>query len=75
MTETIRTIIDLLNKECEPSVSNKTEALADWYKKASTIYLQTEILFKDLAAYQEDIAAYGMNLKHAQEKYLQVFIF
>ena len=51
MTETIRTIIDLLNKECEPSVVNKTEALADWYKKASTIYLQTEILYKDLSSF------------------------
>ena len=52
MTETIRVIVELLNKECEPSVTSRTEALADWYKMASTIYLQTEILYKDLAVFQ-----------------------
>ena len=52
MTETIRVIVELLTKECEPSVTSRTEALADWYKMASTIYLQTEILYKDLADFQ-----------------------
>ena len=52
MTETIRVIVELLSKECEPSVVTRTEALADWYKMASTIYLQTEILYKDLSAFQ-----------------------
>ena len=52
MTETIRVIAELLTKECEPSVVTRTEALADWYKMASTIYLQTEILYKDLTAFQ-----------------------
>ena len=72
MTETIRTIIDLLTKECEPSVSNKTEALADWYKKASTIYLQTEILYKDLSSFEDDIASFSLGLRHSQDRYLQL---
>jgi len=72
MTETIRTIIDLLKKECEPSVGNKTEALADWYKKASTIYLQTEILYKDLSSFEDDIASFSLGLRHSQDRYLQL---
>merc|ERR1719221_2171463 len=72
MTETIRTIIDLLTKECEPSVSNKTEALADWYKKASTIYLQTEILYKDLSSFEDDIASFSLGLRHSQDRYHQL---
>jgi len=72
MTETIRVIVELLTKECEPSVTSRTEALADWYKMASTIYLQTEILYKDLAVFQDDIAAYSMGLRHSQDRYLQV---
>ena len=72
MTETIRTIIELLTKECQPSVSNKTEALADWYKKASTIYLQTEILYKDLSSFEDDIASFSLGLRHSQDRYLQL---
>jgi len=72
MTETIRVIVELLTKECEPSVTSRTEALADWYKMASTIYLQTEILYKDLQVFQDDIAAYSMGLRHSQDRYLQL---
>jgi len=72
MTETIKVIVELLNKESDPVVTTSTEALADWYKMASTIYLQVEILFKDLSVYQEDISAYIIGLKHAQDRYLQV---
>lgn len=31
------------------------ECLADWYKMAQTIYLQTQILEKDLLSYEENI--------------------
>ena len=72
MTETIRTIADLLTKECQPSVSLRTEALADWYKKASTIYLQTEILYKDLSAFEDDVSSFSLRLRHSQDKYLQL---
>jgi len=72
MTETIRVIAELLTKECEPSVVTRTEALADWYKMASTIYLQTEILYKDLTAFQDDISSFSMGLRHAQDRYLQL---
>ena len=61
-----------LFQECSPSVTTSTEALADWYKMASTIYLQTEILYKDLSVFQDDIAAFSLGLKHDQDRYLQV---
>ena len=72
MSETIRTIVDLLNKDCLPSVSLRTEALADWYKKASTIYLQTEILYKDLSSFEDDISAFRLGLRHSHDRYHQL---
>ena len=72
MSETIRTIVDLLNKDCLPSVSLRTEALADWYKKASTIYLQTEILYKDLSSFEDDISAFRLGLRHSHDRYHHV---
>merc|ERR1712072_708452 len=35
MTETIRILVALLVTECTPSITSRTEALADWYKMAS----------------------------------------
>ena len=72
MTETIRTISELLSKQCQPSLAMSTEALADWYKKASTIYLQTEILYKDLSSFEDDVSAFSLGLRHSQDRYLQL---
>lgn len=72
MTETIRVLVAVLVSECQPGVTSRTEALADWYKMASTIYLQTEILYKDLSVYQDDISAFSLGLRHSQERYLQL---
>jgi hypothetical protein len=33
---------------------------------ASTIYLQTEILYKDLSVFQEEMSGYIMGLNHTQ---------
>lgn len=33
----------------------EAETLADWYKMSQTIYLQTQILQKDLSSYEETI--------------------
>lgn len=33
---------------------------------ASTIYLQTEILYKDLSLFQEEMSGYIMGLNHSQ---------
>jgi len=72
MAETVKVIEDLLLKECEPSVMTRTEALADWYKMASTIYLQAEILYKDLYLFQEEMSSFTMSLRHSQDKYIEL---
>lgn len=48
MTETGKRIKSLLNTDIKPSVLMFIDCLADWYKMAQTIYLQTEILENDL---------------------------
>lgn len=48
MTETGKRIKTLLNNEIKPAVLTMIDCLADWYKMAQTIYLQTDILEHDL---------------------------
>lgn len=72
MQETIRVLQDLLQKECTPSITQMTDALADWYKMAQTTFLQTEILLKDILIYKDDIDTFIVTLKEAQnEKYFE----
>lgn len=53
MTETGKRIKGLLYTEIKPSVLMFIDCLADWYKMAQTIYLQTEILEHDLSEQME----------------------
>ena len=38
---------------------------------ASTIYLQTEILYKDLSLFQEEMSVYIMGLNHTQVRKIE----
>ncbi len=38
---------------------------------ASTIYLQTEILYKDLSLFQEEMSGYIMGLNHTQVRKIE----
>jgi TANK-binding kinase 1 len=69
MQETIRVLADLLQKECAPVVSQVTELLADWYKMAQTTFLQSEILNKDICAYEDEIETFAVAVNCSQEKY------
>lgn len=69
MQETMRDLVDLLQKHCQPTVSQLTELLADWYKMAQTTYLQTEILHKDIVNYQNSMETFSLMLKDSEEKY------
>uniref|UniRef100_A0A1B0C992 Putative tank binding protein kinase tbk1 n=1 Tax=Lutzomyia longipalpis TaxID=7200 RepID=A0A1B0C992_LUTLO len=51
ITETGKRVKGLLNVEVKPALSLMAECLADWYKMAQTIYLQTAILDKDATQY------------------------
>ena len=69
MQETIRVLVDLLQKECQPVVNQLTEVLADWFKMSQTTFLQTEILHKDIAKYEDEIETFAVSVKTSQEKY------
>lgn len=42
----------LLENEVQPAVSQLAECLADWYKMAQTVYLQAQILDRDIDTYE-----------------------
>nr|CAG4650767.1 EOG090X01SN [Simocephalus serrulatus] len=50
MTETFKSLESLLIVDCVPNLTNTADLLADWYKMAQAIVLQTEILAKDVSA-------------------------
>lgn len=51
--ETCKKLKLLLESECHPQITQLADALADWYKVAQTVYLQTRILDKDIDAYEK----------------------
>ena len=69
MQETIRVLMDLLQTGVQPVIHQLTDVLADWYKMAQTTFLQTEILHKDIGLFNEEIDAFAVTLKAAQEQY------
>lgn len=44
-----------MNESVKPAIHLEAECLADWYKMAQTIFLQTQILEKDLVTYEDSI--------------------
>jgi len=69
MQETIRVLMDLLQTGVQPVIHQLTDVLADWYKMAQTTFLQTEILHKDIGLASEEVDAFLVTLKGAQEQY------
>merc|ERR1711963_90941 len=69
MQETIRVLMDLLQTGVQPVIHQLTDVLADWYKMAQTTFLQTEILHKDIGLAAEEVDAFLVTLKGAQEQY------
>ena len=55
IAETGKRIKNLLADTVRPAISLKAECLADWYKMAQTIYLQTQILQKDLISFEDSL--------------------
>lgn len=55
ITETGKRIKTLLNEDVRPAVELGAECLADWYKKAQTIFLQTQFLHKDVSSHEETL--------------------
>lgn len=60
----------LLEVECMPRMTQRLECLADWYKMAQTIFLQTQILDKDVDNYERMLEAYSYRLsRESAERY------
>merc|ERR1712071_483455 len=65
MTETFKSIESLLTNECIPAVLTTADSLADWYKMAQAVVLQSEILAKDLSG----IETSWIETRRGQERY------
>lgn len=68
ITETGKRIKSLLTENVRPETYKQAEALADWYKMAQTIYLQSEILLKDLQTYEESMFDVRDRLVHLRDE-------
>ncbi|XP_050081939.1 inhibitor of nuclear factor kappa-B kinase subunit epsilon [Anopheles aquasalis] len=51
ITETGKRLKALLNDNVRQAIEQEAECLADWYKKAQTIFLQAKFLHNDVGAY------------------------
>nr|CAG4649122.1 EOG090X01SN [Scapholeberis mucronata] len=69
MTETFKSLESLLLIECVPTVKNTAELLADWYKMAQAVVLQTEILSKDVSTLEVLWEEVSKNQERLQASY------
>ncbi|XP_054012334.1 serine/threonine-protein kinase TBK1 [Hylaeus anthracinus] len=74
VTETSQRIKDLLETFCTPSMINHSECVADWYKMAQTVFLQTQILDKDVDNYERILETYSYRLSHESKERYENFL-
>lgn len=74
MTETGRRIKSLLETECIPAINQRSECMGDWYKMAQTIYLQTQILKKDVDNYERALESLSYRLCQESEERHENFV-
>uniref|UniRef100_A0A182JKV7 Uncharacterized protein n=1 Tax=Anopheles atroparvus TaxID=41427 RepID=A0A182JKV7_ANOAO len=67
IAETGKRLKALLNDAVRQAVEQEAECLADWYKKAQTIFLQTQFLMKDVGAYVDAMYDARDQLKQHRE--------
>ncbi|KAK0089964.1 hypothetical protein PV325_004441 [Microctonus aethiopoides] len=76
VTETGRRLKMLLETECIPAIVQRSESLADWYKMVQTIYLQSQILDKDLDIYERSLESFSYRLsQESAERYEELSAF
>ncbi|XP_003702205.1 I-kappaB kinase epsilon [Megachile rotundata] len=70
VTETGQRLKNLLETFCVPSMVSRSECVADWYKMAQTVFLQTQILDKDVDNYEHILETYSYRLSQdSKERY------
>jgi TANK-binding kinase 1 len=61
---------DLLEKQVTPAITQHSECLADWYKMAQTVFLQTQILDKDIDNYNRILESFSLRTsQEGKERY------
>lgn len=68
VTETGRRLKALLETECIPAMTQRSECVADWYKMAQTVYLQTQILDKDIDSYEHALESFSYRLSQESKE-------
>lgn len=66
--ETGRRIKLLLETECIPAMTQRSECVADWYKMAQTVFLQAQILDKDVGNYELTLESYSYRLSQESKE-------
>ncbi|KAL7300519.1 hypothetical protein TKK_0006518 [Trichogramma kaykai] len=70
VTETGRRLKELHENHVIPAITHRSECLADWYKMAQTVYLQTQILDKDIDNYERALETFSLRLsQESKERY------
>lgn len=68
VTETGRRLKALLETECIPAMTQRSECVADWYKMAQTVFLQTQILDKDIDNYERVLESFSYRLSQESKE-------
>ncbi|EFN69034.1 Serine/threonine-protein kinase TBK1 [Camponotus floridanus] len=68
VTETGRRLKALLETECVPAMTQRSECVADWYKMAQTVFLQTQILDKDIDGYEHALESFSYRLSQESKE-------
>lgn len=50
-------------------MTQRSECIADWYKMAQTVFLQTEILDKDINSYEHVLESFSYRLSQESKEY------
>ncbi|XP_043251250.1 inhibitor of nuclear factor kappa-B kinase subunit epsilon isoform X2 [Colletes gigas] len=74
VTETGQRIKNLLETFCTPSMISRSECVADWYKMAQTVFLQTQILDKDVGNYEHILETYSCRLSYESKERYENFL-
>ncbi|XP_017755004.1 PREDICTED: inhibitor of nuclear factor kappa-B kinase subunit epsilon [Eufriesea mexicana] len=74
ITSTGQRIKNLLETFCTLSMTSRSECVADWYKMAQTVFLQTQILDKDVDNYEQILEAYSCRLSQESKEHYESFL-
>lgn len=69
ISETGKRLKSLLQEDVKPVVAQIAECLADWYKRAQTVYLKTQILEKDAVSCDDALFSIRQQINSVKEDF------